>query len=85
MAGGYITYLNTLFHEFNSKEFTTFYVQTIDGANAASTFASVKVSDAPTASDDVLAAPTAQKVIRNGQLLILKDGTYYTALGVMID
>lgn len=84
VAGGYTPYLNTLFYEFNSQEFTTFYVQTIDGANVGSAFASVKVNDTTTACDEVIATPTAKKIIRNGHMLILKDGNYYNALGVTI-
>lgn len=85
VAGGYIAYLNTLSYEMYSKEFTTFYVQTIDGANVGSEFVSKKVDQTPTAYDEVSAAPTAKKIIRNGQMFILKDGSYYNALGISVN
>ncbi len=84
VAGGYTAYLNTLSYEMYSQEFTTFYVQTIDGANVGSEFVSKKVDKTPTAYDEVNATPIAKKIIRNGQMFILKDGNYYNALGTSV-
>ena len=43
-----------------------------------------KANSAPTAVEDVATEPKAVKVIRNGQLLIIKNGKTYTPEGRIV-